>query len=131
MQQQSFTVSVGDRSMRRVQIAMAAYQAAEQTAKAMAQAGEGMVAQARKSMDEALGAICDSHNESLPEQYSISLRPGDGTITVTDMAPMAAEPALPGPPPPGEAEANRNGNLHAVEALADATPMPLKAEDGS
>lgn len=78
-----FTVKVSERSMRRVQVTMAAVQAAEQTAQASAQAANSMVAQARKSLDEALGAICDAHDEQLPEEYSVSLRTREAEITIT------------------------------------------------
>jgi hypothetical protein len=99
-QQHGFTMRVGDRSMRRIQITMAAMQAAQQTAQAAQQAGESMVAQARKSLDEALGALCDANNQTLPEQYSLTVRVADGEVVIIDSAIDG-----PGPePPPGPLE---------------------------
>lgn len=80
---ETFTVKVSDRSMRRVQIVMAAVQASEQTAQAAAEAAQSMVAQARKSLDEALGSICDAHDEVLPDEYSVTLKTKENEITVT------------------------------------------------
>ena len=99
-QQKSFSMRVSDRSMRRLQITMAAMQAAEQTAQAMTSAGEGMVAQARKSLDEALGALCDANEQTLPEQYSLTVRVEDRQVIVLD-----STIDNPGPePPPGPME---------------------------
>lgn len=78
------TIKVSERSMRRVQIIMAAYQACQQTAAAVNQSAAGMVEQARKSVDEALGAICDAHDESLPEEYNVSLNLKDSTVTISE-----------------------------------------------
>ena len=84
MQQRQFTVHVGERSIRRVQVAMTAVQACEQTARAVTNAAQGMLDQARKSLDEALGAVCDAHDQQLPEQYTLTIKPNDGTVTITD-----------------------------------------------
>jgi len=43
-----------------------------------------MADQARRSLDEALGSVCDAHDEQLPTEYTLSVRPKDGTITISD-----------------------------------------------
>jgi hypothetical protein len=131
-QQKSFSMRVSDRSMRRLQITMAAMQAAEQTAQAMTSAGEGMVAQARKSLDEALGALCDANEQTLPEQYSLTVRVEDRQVIILDTA-----IDNPGPePPPGPME-NVSGppQLSAVPgptvtANGQATPALAEAAEG-
>lgn len=118
-QQEPFSMVVSDRSMRRVQIVMAAMQAAEQTARAASQAAEGMVAQARKSLDEALGSICDANDQTLPEQYSLTIRVAQGLIIITDtnadIPPPVQEPGLRAvePSPPRDPDIPLNGATHA------------------
>lgn len=122
-QQQPFSMSVSDRSMRRVQVVMAAMQAAEQTARAATTAAEGMVAQARKSLDEALGAICDAHDQTLPDEYSLTIRVADGLVIITDQAaPPVEAPTLHAvePSPPRDPDIPLNGKAHAG-TLAEAS----------
>jgi hypothetical protein len=116
VQQNQFTVHVSDRSIRRVQIAMAAVQASEQTAQAAASAAQNMLDQARKSLDEALGAICDAHNEMLPEQYTLTIRPNDGTLTITDVN------STPEPMVLGLEEPTLNGKDHGLEIVPQESP---------
>lgn len=113
----SFTVKVSDRSMRRVQIVMAAVQAADQTAKAATEAANSMVAQARKSLDEALGSICDAHDEVLPENYTLTLRVKDDEITITDNTVPPPQPTVVTTP---LNEAEPPNGLAAYEAARDA-----------
>jgi hypothetical protein len=115
----SFTVKLSDRSMRRVQITLAAMQTADQTARAVAEAANSMVAQARKSLDEALGAICDAHDQQLPEEYSISLRVNDGEITINDVQP--AQGSLLYPPQQGMPLDMLNGT-HPPSLAPEASP---------
>lgn len=121
-QQKSFSMRVSDRSMRRLQITMAAMQAAEQTAQAMTSAGEGMVAQARKSLDEALGALCDANEQILPEEYSLTVRVDDRQVIILDTS--IGSPGA--EPPPGPME-NVSGppQLSAVPPTANGQGSPL------
>jgi len=119
MQQQpgSFTMHVSERTMRRVQIAMTAMQATEQTAKAAADAAQSMTDQARRSLDEALGAVCDAHDEQLPTEYTLSVRPKDGTITISDNNQQGMPVSFPTAP---DLAVVANGQDHA-SALVEAS----------
>lgn len=108
----AITIKVSERTMRRVQITMAAMQGVEQTAQATAQAAQNMVAQARKSLDEALGTICDAHDEVLPSEYRLSVNLAESTLTIAEM--LVATPDAPADV--------RNGTGH--------TSAPAEASEG-
>jgi len=119
--QQQFEVQVSERSMRRVQIIMAAVQTAEQMSKAVTQTAEGIVQQARQQLTDALGTICEAHDEVMPTQYTIGVDVKTNTITITDNTP----PTLISPLPFLDPDANPNGQGHAsapVEASEGTTP---------
>ena len=91
----------------------------------------GMVGQARKSLDDALGSICDAHDEILPEQYTVTLNTKDCTITLTDATPQPM--AGPGTtvvnaPPMDDSVVAANGTSHP-SLVPDASPSLL--EDSS
>jgi hypothetical protein len=111
---EQFTMQVSDRSLRRVQITMAAVQAADQTAQAALQALQGMVAQARKGLDDALGAICDANDEALPSEYTLTINQAAGTITITSDAPTGPTMLPPLEPDQAAGHANGQGLLSAV-----------------
>ena len=113
------TVQVSQRSIRRVQIAMAAMQATEQTAKAAAAATQGFVEQARRALDDALGAICDANDQRLPDQYSITVKPDEGVITIIDNSPQIGlgDVALSVAPPP-PLPVPINGKVEADDAAS-------------
>lgn len=118
------TLTISDRSLRRVQLVMAAYQSAEQTANATIQAAQGVVAQARKSLDEALGAICDAHDEALPEEYNVALNPRENKLTLTDLKQpldMILGSTLPTSSDMADLAGMANGTGHA-SALPEASP---------
>jgi hypothetical protein len=114
MQQKQFTVNVSERSIRRVQVAMTAVQTCEQTAQAVMATAQNMLDQARKSLDEALGAICDAHNEQLPGQYTLQIKPNDGTLTITDATETPEMVSVEVGPPP-----DHEGNGLVVVEKAD------------
>lgn len=117
--QQKFEVQVSERSMRRVQIIMAAVQTAEQTSKAVSQTAEGIVQQARQQLTDALGTICEAHDETMPDQYTIGVDIKTNTITITDNTP----PTLMSPLPFVDPDAKANGQDHAS--------VPVEASEGT
>jgi lipopolysaccharide biosynthesis regulator YciM len=120
----NFTMSISDRSLRRVQISMAAVQAADQTAQAAVQALQSMVAQAHKGLDDALGAICDANDQVLPDEYTVTLNQAQSTVTISDAAAAAIGTLLGAPGQPADAVGHANG--HATLSV-----IPASAEDRS
>jgi len=118
MQQEPFTMQVSERSLRRVQVSVAALQVADQMAKATMETLQQMVGQARKSLDEALGAICDANDQTLPPEYTVSLNQASNTVTIAPESRSGAEEMgvsiMPGPAPVPVPEPS-NGEVHAVE----------------
>jgi ABC-type transporter Mla subunit MlaD len=115
----SFTMKVSDRSLRRVQLTMTALQAADQTAKAAVETMQGVVAGARKSLDEALAAICDAHDQTLPTEYTVSLDQANLTVTISEGDATGAT-GVPSEPEPAEVlPVPANGVDHA-----SAPPLP-------
>ena len=97
----SFTMQVSERSLRRVQITMTALQAADLTAKAAIETMQSVVQQQRRSLDEALAAICDAHDQTLPQDYTVSLDQAANTVTISqgDATAAPSEPETPQVPP--------------------------------
>jgi hypothetical protein len=118
---EQFTMQVSDRSLRRVQISMAAVQAADQTAQAALQALQNMVGQARKGLDDALGAICDANDQTLPADYTLTVNQAAGSITIsTDVQPAGVTML---PPLEGQTNGQANG-----QGLLSAVPADVQRE---
>lgn len=124
-QDQAYTLTVSERSLRRVQITVAALQAADQTAKAAAEAAQGMVAQARKSLDEALGAISDANDKTLPKEYTVKIDVNERTLTIIsadDAQVLQPGQSLPGAFAPFQAPTT-NGEVAPSPPMDPAVPL--------
>jgi hypothetical protein len=82
---------------------------------------QSVVGTARKSLDEALAAICDAHDQTLPAEYTVSLDQNNLTVTISEGDATSAQDA---PPDAVAVPVPANGVDHASAPAAPSGGTP-------